>query len=420
MEKLRNIANGLNSSLPRNVTLIQIALFSILLTSLIQNIRVLLDPSVARVRFGDLNSNLLSAECFQNIGLLVYASFDDVGNCNYLYGRSYLYFLNFFSISPSNRLVLGIVQGLILVVLLLGLIFLTKKAKFQLSFVFFSILFAPGMILLLERANLDGVMLILITIAILFNHFGYKYLAWFIVAISVLFKFYTLPFLMLYSCTFKSKFARFSMLGLASIVALIIIQDVKLAGANIPTGIFVTFGLMSTSRWINLYLEHQSLISFRFTSISGGLLSSLFIIVMVLVLFRSIRLSPHVQGRFRELHVSIFVFFIIIFLSCYFAGMNYDYRLPFLGIALFAIVPLLEWSKFLRVQTSLLSLFVFWGGTQFGLNNAENQAANVLVQSVTDVLLLYLVAFSIVVLIRVIKSFNDLRRDNLATAASTQ
>ena len=407
MIRIKNIARQFHSSFYVARPIIQISFMLLLTYNFLQNILVLVDPNVARVRFGDLSSNLRSAECFDRMGLSVYDSIDKVGICGqYIYGRSYLYLLDFLGLNQEDRLVFGVIQGLIIIALLFGFIILVSKFEGRNDYVYSTILLAPGTILLIERGNLDGVILILIALAIALIQFRLKPLAWVVIAISVLFKFYTLPLLFLFSLTFQSIRTRLLLISLSILVAFAVFQDIRLAGSYIPTGIFVTFGLLSTSKWINLYLEHITFIDFRFSTVSGALLGLFLISGMAFLVAKYSSISVRDSKNPNNFLTYIFYACSITFLSCYFAGLNYDYRLPFLGIALISMIPLIKLSGSIGPLTKCVSVIVFWAGTQFGLNNSSNQVLNVLVQSATDFLLLFLVSVLIVVLVHVYKASN--------------
>jgi hypothetical protein len=379
--------------------------YALLAVNFVQNLLVLIDPSASRLRFGDLFSNLQSAHCFKSIGLDVYKSYEEVGGCSYIYGRSYLYFLNFLNLGTQNRLVIGCVQAILVSFIFIFLVKVTLKSNIVGYRFYVAALFSPATLLLLERGNLDGFILILLALATWLLITSKKFLAWAIVSVTVLFKFYTLPLLLLLTfILYKGSKRLILMLGVLLLGGLIY-RDIVLTKNNIPSGIFITFGLQSVPNWLNLYFSHQTLTEFRFTFFGGLLLALTIFGSLTLSFNRLIELKKSAAPSIFRIQMPLFIVSSSVFLSCYMAGMNFDYRLPWMVISLFSALPMVKLHRNLGYVLPPVVLLVYWVGTQFGLNNSSrHQSLNVVTQSISDFLILPVASIIFVVLVKVMKN----------------
>jgi hypothetical protein len=374
----------------------------LLLTDALINIYTLIRPSTKHIRFGDLSSNLVSAECYSRISINVYKNSSEVGYCGeYLYGRYYLNFLNIFNFQPSQRIFIGTLNLILIITISIWLIKMNKQTINNVGILPIIIFLAPGNILLIERANLDITIIILLVAASYLLYKNRELLGLLPVALATLFKFYTLPLIIImFIFTTKKSYKIIYFLSFI-ILSIIIYRDIKLSGSNIPSGTFLTFGLSSILKWSNLYLSKIG--TFEINNTAGML--ALFVSFILLVSFLYAKIKHLDLFSLRGQPFYVFSIFYSVYLTCYLTGSSFDYRLFYLSVSAWVLIIFAKESKKLVNFSSLVIFLATWCGTQFWINNSSLQNINVLIQSVSDLFLFAVSAFGTAIYLRLIVKF---------------
>jgi hypothetical protein len=218
---------------------------------------------------------------------------------------------------------------------------------------------SPGVWLLLERGNYDELIFMLVVIAGILLGTKRKIAGVLVLGFSALLKFYTLPAFIFATFFIEEKKTRRFLLIISiplSLYSLKLISQV----ASFPSTWNVSFGLKSIGLYLQLAIQYLVNQSFTIPSIATPI-PGLIILFILLLFMRRIAIQPGLRiedpkklDRFTQLYNLL----LIVFLSCYFAGMNYDYRLVFLSF-LVGMSPLIFHSNrysAILVISGLLSL----------------------------------------------------------------
>jgi len=192
------------------------------------------------------------------------------------------------------------------------------------------ILISPPTLLLAERANFDILMLVLVALSGLLFTKNYQSWALLPLAIATLLKFYTLPLFLLFFLLNDNNRRRLMTLIMGVAVTLRVFLDLKLIQSSFPSGSGAKFGVSIWTRYIHAVTVSE--LGEVISNLSGVLIFVVIFALTIIVL--------------KRLHISIFsgsvgddkkkIYFYLFFgthLSCYFLGMNYDYRLVFFAMA---------------------------------------------------------------------------------------
>lgn len=317
--------------------------------------------------YADLNSVIQAAKCFQTIGSQVYSP---SGNCQYQYGRPLLSFLEITHLTSLRPIFFGFIFVITVVSVLAIIAFQTTISTRSLVFNMI-ILVNTGTWLLLERGNFDSLILLFVSLAIFLLRSRGFYIAVILVAFTALFKFYTFPLLLLISSTQTSRVKKIFALITAVVILPMIFSDIR-SVPSFPYPTFAAFGSPSPGLWLNFF-SWRFKIDIKLSEILSFTLGSLLLVIgvyLVSALDKRKYIVLPLQG-FKEKSgylETCFKFSSFIYISCYLAGMNFDYRLIFLSIALVLLNfsnPNLLLSKFiLSLEFSALWFtYYFFGKT---------------------------------------------------------
>jgi hypothetical protein len=283
----------------------------------------------------------------------------------FLYGRPLLAILAVSSIPLAWTTSLAVAIGLTAAILL-ALLFTVdsqlNKSKFS-----FAILasFSPGVFLLYERSNFDLLMLIGIVAATYLWKKGFFYSGLIVIGITAIMKYYTVPFLLVAPLLFARSRKQIALgLVLSVLIAIYAFWDYsRLTG--LPDSGYNQFG----SAVLPHYFSHIGLDVPRVFLIGFGVLMptivGLWIFCSTTIRDKSLILGKSIQ--FTNIGGSVpFISVSIVFVTCFFAGLNFDYRLVFLVIP---GVVLLQSANGPRLKLLLLSsslLLALWGSAGLG------------------------------------------------------
>jgi hypothetical protein len=281
----------------------------------------------------DQTSVLNSATCFKKFGSDIYKTDLEQANCGgFIYSLELLRVLNFFDLTTKDSFFLGTVfMWLTISTMCLVFFIIRNYGKTHYAIALIACL-SPGVWLLLERGNYDEFVFCLVVAAGILLGSKRQFLGVVILGLTVLIKFYTLPAFLFSILMLNSKKTRRLLLLLAVPLFLHTLNLILLVPA-FPSTWNVSFGLKS----FGLYLEFaaQRLIDLSFTippvlTLIPGLV--LLIFFTLLMMRHGIQPSMRVEESAKTLKIRrLYNLILVVFLSCYFAGMNFDYRLIYLS-----------------------------------------------------------------------------------------
>jgi hypothetical protein len=315
--------------------------------------------------YADLASVLNAAQCYERIGDSVYSSGE---TCGYQYGIFLLQFINLFKLNSIALELLGGLLFLIVFLILLGIAVYSAKTRRKAVVIFF-LAISPGPWLLFERGNFDLLVLIIVSLAVLFVGSRLSMLAVFLIALSALMKFYTLPLLLLYIMIEKRLYLKFTAGVTSAFITYFVLSDISSA-PGFPNPTFVAFGLPSPGLWLNFFAWRFN-VPIELNGLLQYLVGALFFLGGFYLMYFS-----HLQGKLSFTQLSVptgsnlaknaFLFSSSLYLICFLAGMNYDYRLIFLILSLSllnVVFPSSQSSRwFLAIQMTALWATIFFFG----------------------------------------------------------
>lgn len=316
----------------------------------------------AGFNFADLLSTTSTIDCYREIGFDVYSA-TNAGYCgNYIYGRELLQIISKMPIYPSQFNTLGIIA--VLLFCIITAIFTLSIRKPEVSTALFTVMMiaSPGTFLLLERGNLDVFMILgVFFVAHLFstNKFFSGYI---VLTILTIFKFYTLPLFALILLFQTGRRERLFGITLFTFSTTLCVRSIASIQAGFPEGGYAQFGLNIIGnymrRGLNLDVSHFEgrifgYISFTLLLIGLGYFVNSKMAADSLILKKS---EVNLFGMYSG----------IIFITCYIAGLSYDYRLPFMIFSYLWILNTIVFPKKLRIILHILAIFSAWFSTGFG------------------------------------------------------
>ena len=304
--------------------------------------------------FIDQEAVLKSARCFKEIGINVYDINTTPSGCGgYVYSIELLRILNFLQLSNINSNVLGLIFMTLTILSLCSIFFYTKHfGKGQNLIALFAVT-SPGIWLLMERGNYDELIFILTIIASAILASRFQELGMILLAMTVLIKFYTLPAFLFVIFFLKHRNSKI-FFGIAAIpITLYTLFLIKLVVA-FPSSWYVSFGLKSLGSYLDLFINERITRNFRLPEILMTGIGLCFLLTSIVVLKR-FRLDPNISigsDFLKNRKSATYMIMLIIFLSCFFVGMNYDYRLIFLA-TLISLTPLVFSKNQFRTVTTI-------------------------------------------------------------------
>ena len=284
-------------------------------------------------KFDDTYQVLNSAKCYATIGRSIY----DQDICIYLYGSPLLDLINFIGVHPVN---INFIGELFLVINIIIFSYFSVCAHYEYgsrrTLLCILIFISPPFHYLIERGNFDTLIIFLLVVAAACISKGKFLFGNIFLGIASLFKFYTLPVLLIYLLILKfskSKHLKFH-LFLTLIFASLVLRDYVLIQGILGSGTGGyggTFGLRSFA----LYANH---LSNSFNTNFVFILTMLSFTLIVLVMLFAFKLSKPIFSKLHSFPDVIQLIFGSQIIVCYLITINNDYRLSILGIFLSALL----------------------------------------------------------------------------------
>ena len=290
-------------------------------------------------------------KCYGTVGLSVYEN--AATNCsNYLYGRTLLQLLSFLGIDVSLTQILGY-SFLLLLAIGLSVIFPIQSKRD--CFIFILVVFSPPVMLLADRGNFDILIFFLLIFVAKSVARGNVYLAYILLTITVLLKYYTAPVFLL--LILYSKLLRERILGAILLLACagFSLRDIAITQAQYPHGSDSQFGFSVWGEYLNKYSSTQV------NQIQKYLISTLVfcsILLLVFCLTRNfLRQATRIPNS-NDWQLFALYIFSTVSITCYLGGMNFDYRLIFFA-ATFLLASRILLNPYPQVLINSL-MIVLW------------------------------------------------------------
>ena len=314
--------------------------------------------------FDDLSLVIDWSICYERIGDDVYRvqAKDSCGG--YLYGQSLLDVFNFLKIYKSQLTGVSIFLTFASLLTVVTVAEKSRKSSISSLLVIGALIFSPNYFLLLERMNVDIMIIILLIVAALVLKSNKFPVAFGLLAATALFKFYTFPLLIFVSIKYSIGKSRIFALLISTVVAIKIFTDFQKIEALFPSTWFISFGMQIWGKYLSLLTETFSLNRTNF----NWFIATLFGIILLLLTVLAIRLAEHFLNRtgksVSDLNqvdkedLPLFEFLAIPYLTCYFINMSYDYRLPLMSLAMCVVLKYQSGVRY-RIFTGL-TLMATW------------------------------------------------------------
>jgi hypothetical protein len=283
----------------------------------------------------DTNTVIYYANCFSEIGSEVYAEGTFCSNWNY--GSTVLKVVNFLSITSENTTFIGHFFTYSILATFVYLLHLIKAFKHAQIVMFFGFL-SPSVWLLLERANFDSLIYLMVFLSALLFRKGFELTAIGLIVFTALFKFYTLPLLIiLLFLTTKLHVKIINIIGF-SLGTYIILGDFRLMGGMSMQAGNNHFGMKIIGNYLGKLGVKLGNIEVYFL---GAVLFLAAIVFVILIISKK---EPQLfqDTLFSEKIVYIYIFMSSIFLISFSVGLSVDYRLVFYLASAPILVTLLK------------------------------------------------------------------------------
>lgn len=318
-------------------------------------------------KFIDEQLVLTFAECFHTKGFEVYeGSLSEEFCSGFQYSIELLRFINILNVKSIGNSKIGYIFIIATVLSLIAYLFLIKissKTSYLIALMAFC---SPGIWLLMERGNYDVLILSLMTLSMVGLYFGFNHSSIFLIAVATLFKFYTLPLMFFLIIRVKNKRNKISLI-LASIPFTLYLGFLIIQVSSFPESWNVSFGLKSFGLYVDFVLSKYDLrLPFpEVTSIVPGIALT----IICLLLFTKMKLHIGLLEstafiRTRNVYNGV----LIVLLSCYFAGMSFDYRLVYLAILVAISRNVFGNNRYLTLQIISGLFALYLSCFSFGIN----------------------------------------------------
>lgn len=320
--------------------------------------------------YGDLQSILRSAKCFEKIGMEVYRLDAAPGGCGGLqYSIELLRFLNFSKLPTLGSYFLGsIFMWLTVIVLSMILILLGSRNKKEILIAVLAIS-SPGIWLLLERGNFDEIVFLGVITSALLISCGKQWLGLSILTFTTLLKFYTLPALFIAIFLIRNRKIKATYLAISIVLTIYLIYLIRQV-ESFPSTWNISFGLKSFGLYSQLLINEKTSFNIEVPNYISILLG-IILLSFFFLLIQSRKLIASIDGQI-SLPVSrasvIYLFSLTVLLSCFFAGMNFDYRLIYLAVMIVLLPKILPKSSFRTLVTISGLGALFFSTFSYGLS----------------------------------------------------
>lgn len=309
---------------------------------------------VSPIKYRDTFWVLADADCFRAIGAGIYGLQSVTGCPGYIYGLPLLRALDILHIGQGDTKIFAYLMRALFIV---SIALVVKSLKISLRnklFITSILVLSPGVQLMLYNSNFDLLIFAMVILAHFTIQRGNVKLGLFLIFLSGLFKFYTIPLLLLFALLLPRFRNKSYSLILFMIAATSAIMDLRQMQEQIPSSGYAQFGFTIFAK----YLEE---ISFPLSTINVYLVSSGLFLLMACFAYLLLKKQRILDCFEVATANNLYLVLSTVFLSCFMTGISYDPRLIYLSLAglLLALVTeprssrILIWAAIL--MSSLLS-----------------------------------------------------------------
>jgi hypothetical protein len=289
--------------------------------------------------YGDLRIILRAADCYPDYGAEIYL--ETTGSCVYNYGQPLIWTIRTLHLDESHTDILGIFLFLLTTTCFSFLMRMVLGAMSVKQIVFICLLFcSPPVMLLFERGNIDSLIFSFLCVAIIASHKKRFTIQYLFIALTSLYKFYTLPVLYFLLIQTKGypKIKQLTFLVTTILISLMVFHDVRstLNGFSIPNPMFYAYGSSKVGFGIGAIFGIE--VS-KIGELIIGLLVTFTLLVFARLLSRKVEKFPTFVATLSAKQRNTVILLSQVFLITWFSGMNYIYRLV-LVIPVFIILTL--------------------------------------------------------------------------------
>lgn len=283
-------------------------------------------------------------------------------SCAFVYTEASYFALSYVSDVKYLAVTLGLIQGA-LVVTVLVIFFARFLREFNAHNVLLSLslLLSPPVMLLIERGNVDGTVFLGVVLAAQLYEKRLP-VAVFVVALTSLIKFYTLPLAWILSFGTKAWWKMMS-LCLLGFVSLALFREAWWMRGRAPYPTNAGFG----NPMLGKYLQPGG--SDQFIDLLVGL--SVCVIALLaghyLKKWKKSSLNFQFVSSADSSRIRVFIFLAIVHLTCYFLTANYDYRLIFVAIQLPLMLEILNLTRKWKYFYCMNTIVIFWFSFNVGI-----------------------------------------------------
>jgi len=227
------------------------------------------------------------------------------------------------------------------------------------NFMIFIALISHPTQLLIERANYDIVIMLLLALFAICIKKNYLWLSLVTVILTSLFKFYTTPLLVWLFFIWRIKIRQILVLALLCCTSFVIIDDLRKMQVDFPRPSWAGFGNSIFGTYVNR-------LDFEFPKIIQDLIGVIMLLITLLILNKIVN-AYNLKLPYINVFVkpntytdSIYSIFLIVFLSCFFSSTSFDYRLIYLMVPAAIYISKLEITNSFRCGFLLLLTFTAW------------------------------------------------------------
>lgn len=325
----------------------------------------------------DMAATINFAECYKEYGLTIYGTVPQESCSNYVYGTLLIGLLYFTSSTTWISYLLGFISLVLITGVMAYFISLINVRQIYKIILGTFLIISPPISLLAERGNIDSIIIfvLLVSLALCYSEPD-RFLGFFLIALTCALKFYTLP-LFVIIFILQKRYSKTSQ-SLLFAVTIVLSSFDFFRIESLPTkSPYAAFGNSLFGDY--LYQFYADTTPARIAGVIFGFVIYAFSLVVFRLILKGDSTTFTFSGSGKEIYLS-FNFFLV-FLSCYFAGRNYDYRLLILVISIYLLVPVCARSiKILLLIGPFVSLFLSYN-------------VNAKMQAFGDIFLLILLSF---------------------------
>jgi len=294
---------------------------------------------------------LYYTECFSRIGNQVFSA--GVNCANWSYGSGLLNFLNLVGAVKVNTAIWGHFFTYSIVLTFVYFLYLIRGFKLAQVTMFMGLI-SPPIWLLMERANFDALIYLMIFFAVVLYTKSFEIIPIVVLLLSALFKFYTLPLLIIPILLSKKMYVKVFGMCALFLGTVAIIGDFKIMDGKIIQAGNNHFGMKIIGNYLGKIGISLNIISAYFL---GAILLSTTIILVIFILSKRepLLLQRQLQPDLVRIY---YIFMASTFLICFIAGLSVDYKLIFYIVSAPFLITMLKTS--LRFAASGIFLIGVW------------------------------------------------------------